>query len=214
MHTYIRPWRVYMGWVWFYLSSWVKISWNLFWQIQIQLKSVLCKRRELVGEKMINMWCAFSMFDEVWINFGENFYAVESAWRVQRNSNIILREIPEAFHFFIIFGHNGNIFLWISSEILMHSFCISIEILLNSFYFFCIFVCSFYAFLNFLRNFLWISYACLMHFLWISYAFLMQFLCISYAILMQFLQLHTFWAKFWQKCMKFLKLHKNCIRSA
>ena len=39
-----------MGWAWFYLSSWVKISWNLFWQIQIQLKSVLCKRRELVRE--------------------------------------------------------------------------------------------------------------------------------------------------------------------
>ena len=131
LHTYIRPWRVYMGWVWFYLSSWVKISWNLLWQIQIQLKSVLCKRRELVGEKMINMWCTFSMFDEVWINFGENFYAVESAWRVQRNSNIILREIPEAFHFFIIFLDTMAIF---SCEFLLKFWCIPFVCLLKFFW--------------------------------------------------------------------------------
>ena len=202
MHTYIRPWRVYMGWVWFYLSSWVKISWNLFWQIQIQLKSVLCKRRELVGEKMINMWWTFSLFDEVWINFGEKFYAVETAWTVQRNSSIISKEIHEACHFFIIFclDHNGNIFLWTSSEILMHSFCISIEILLNSFYFFCIF-CSFYALsFEFLMNFL-----CLC----ISYEFLMHFLCMSYAILMQFLKLHTFWAKVYEVLAKVYEAFKT-----
>ena len=182
MHTYIRPWRVYMGCVWFYLSSWVKISWNLFWQIQIQLKSVLCKRRELVGEKMINMWWTFSMFDEVWINFGEKFYAVETAWTVQRNSSIISKKNHEACHFFIIFCLDHNILLWISSKILMHSFRISIEILLNSFYFFC----SFYAFsFEFLFHFLSISYiyAFLMNLLCISYEFLMHVLCNSYAIL-------------------------------
>ena len=174
LHTYIRPWRVYMGCVWFYLSSWVKISWNLFWQIQIQLKSVLCKRRELVGEKMINMWWTFSMFDEVWINFGEKFYAVETAWTVQRNSSIISKEIHEACHFFIIFcfGHNGSIFLWISSEILMRSFCMSVEILLNSFYFCCIFL----HFLCISEKILGISYGFLMHFL------CMNFLCNSYAV--------------------------------
>ena len=182
MHTYIRPWRVYMGWVWFYLSSWVKISWNLLWQIQIQLKSVLCKRRELVGEKMINMWWTFSLFDEVWINFGEKFYAVETAWTAQGNSSIISKEIHEACHFFITFclDHNGNIFLWASSEILMHSFCISI-----SFYFFAFFA----VFMRFLMNFLCISYEflMLMHFLWIYSAFLMHFFCISYAFLMHVL---------------------------
>ena len=145
LHTYIRPWRVYMGWAWFYLSSWVKISWNLFWQIQIQLKSVLCKRRELVGEKMINMWCAFSMFDEVWINFGENFYAVESAWRVQRNSNIILREIPEAFHFFIIFWTQWQYFLvnffWNSDAFLLHVYWNSSEFLLLLLHFCLQFLC-------------------------------------------------------------------------
>ena len=128
--------------------------------------------------------------------------AKEQQHNFKRNSWGIL-----FFHHF--FGHNGNIFLWISSEILMHSFCMSIEILLNSFYFFCIFVCSFYAFLIFLRNFLWISYACLMHFLWISYAFLMQFLCISYAILMQFLQLHTFWAKVYAVLAKVYEVFKT-----
>ena len=120
----------------------------------------------------------------------ENFYAVESAWRAQRNSNIILREIPEAFHFFIIFfGHNGNIFLWISSEILMHSFCMSIEILLNSFYFFCISVFSFYAFLIFLKDFF---YEFLMHVLCISCEILTHFLCNSYAFLMQFKSVWSF----------------------
>ena len=187
MHTYIRPWRVYTGWVWFYLSSWVKISWNLFWQIQIQLKSVLCKRRELVGEKMINMWCAFSMFDEVWINFGENFYAVESAWRVQRNSNIILREIPEAFHFFIIFLDTMAIF---SCEFLLKFWCIPFACLLKfswipftSFAFlFAVFMHFWFFLKEFLMNFLCMSYAFLMNFLRISYAILMHFLCNSYAV--------------------------------
>ena len=99
------------------------------------------------------------------------------------------------------FGHNGNIFLWISSEILMHSFCMSIEILLNSFYFFCIFVCSFYAFL-FFKEFL-------MNLLCMSYAFLMNFLRISYAILMQFLQLHTFWAKVYAVLAKVYEVFKT-----
>ncbi len=218
MHTYIRPWRVYMGWVWFYLSSWVKISWNLFWQIQIQLKSVLCKRRELVGEKMINMWCAFSMFDEVWINFGENFYAVESAWRVQRNSNIILREIPEAFHFFIIFLDTMAIF---SCEFLLKFWCIPFAYLLKfSWIPFTSFAFLFAVFMHF-WFFKGISYEFLMHVLCISYEFLTHFLCNSYAFLMQFLcSFYNFirfgqkCMQFWQKCMKFLKLHKNCIRSA
>ena len=208
MHTYIRPWRVYMGWAWFYLSSWVKISWNLFWQIQIQLKSVLCKRRELVREKMINMW--WTSFDVWWgLNwFWRNFYAVETAWRVQRNSNIISKEIPEAFYVFIIFAQWQYFlvnFFWNSDAFLLYVYWNSSEFLLLLLHF----VCSFYAFLIFERNFLWISYACLMHFLWISYAFLMQFLCISYAILMQFLQLHTFWAKVYAVLAKVYEVFKT-----
>ena len=74
----------------------------------------------------------------------------------------------------------GNIFLWISSEILVH-FSISIEILLNSF---CIFVLQFVCISE---KFLWISYEFILHFLWISYE-----------ILMQFLKLYTFWAKVYE----------------
>ena len=122
--------------------------------------------------------------------------AKEQQHNFKRNSWGIL-----FFHHF--FGHNGNIFLWISSEILMHSFCMSIEILLNSVYFFCIFVCSFYAFLifleEFLMNFLCMSYAFLMNFLRISYAFLMQFLCSFY----NFIRFGQKCMQFWQKCMKF-----------
>ena len=193
LHTYIRPWRVYMGWVWFYLSSWVKISWNLFWQIQIQLKSVLCKRRELVGEKMINMWWTFSLFDEVWINFGEKFYAVETAWTVQRNSSIISKEIHEACHFFIIFCFGPQWqyflvnFLWNSDAFLLHFYWNSSEFLLL-FLHFLQFLCVSekilgisYEFLM-LMHFLWIYSAFLMHFFCISYAFLMHVLCNSYAI--------------------------------
>ena len=171
LHTYIRPWRVYMGWAWFYLSSWVKISWNLFWQIQIQLKSVLCKRRELVGEKMINMWWTFSLFDEVWINFGEKFYAVETAWTVQRNSSIISKEIHEACHFFIIFlfwtqwQHFLVNFFWNSDAFLLHVHWNSSEFLLLLLQFLCI-----------SEKILGISYEFLMRFL------CMIFLCNSYAV--------------------------------
>ena len=150
LHTYIRPWRVYMGWVWFYLSSWVKISWNLFWQIQIQLKSVLCKRRELVGEKMIDMWWTFSMLDEVWINFGEKFYAVDTAWAVQRNSSIISKEIHEACHFFIIFLFLDTMAVF-SCEFLLKFWCVPFACLLKFFWIpftSVAFFCTFYAFLR------------------------------------------------------------------
>ena len=174
----------------------------------MQKKGAGWRKNDKLVMNVFAAWWGLNQF------FLEKFYAVETAWTVQRNSCIISKEIHEACHFFIIFclDHNGNIFLWTSSEILMHSFCISIEILLNSFYFFCIF-CSFYA----------LSYEFLLHFLWISYAyaFLMNFLCISYACLMQFLcnfknfiRFGQKCMKFWQKCMKLLKLHRNCIRNA
>ena len=178
---------------------------------------MLCKRRELVGEKMINMWCTFSMFDEVWINFGENFYAVESARRVQRNSNIILREIPEAFHFFIIFLDTMAIF---SCEFLLKFWCIPFVCLLKFFWlpFTLHFCLQFLCISDFFKG---ISYEFIMHVLCISYEFLTHFLCNSYAFLMQFLcSFYNFirfgqkCMQFWQKCMKFLKLPKNCIRSA
>ena len=124
---------------------------------------------------------------------------MKSAKEQQHNFKRNSWGIPFFHHFF---GHNGNIFLWISSEILMHSFCMSIEILLNSFYFFCIFVCSFYAFLICLKEFL-------MNLLCMSYAFLMNFLRISYAILMQFLQLHTFWAKVYAVLAKVYEVFKT-----
>ena len=185
LHTYIRPWRVYMGWVWFYLSSWVKISWNLFWQIQIQLKSVLCKRRELVREKMINMWWTF--FDVWWgLNwFWRNFYAVETAWRVQRNSNIISKEIPEAFYVFIIFAQWQHFlvnFFWNSDAFLLHVHWNSSEFLLLLLHFCLQFLCISDFLKEFLMNFLCMSYAFLMNFLRISYAILMHFLCNSYAV--------------------------------
>ena len=205
LHTYIRPWRVYMGWVWFYLSSWVKISWNLFWQIQIQLKSVLCKRRELVGEKMINMWWTFSLFDEVWINFGEKFYAVETAWTVQRNSSIISKEIPEAFYVFIIFAQWQYFlvnFFWNSDAFLLYVYWNSSEFLLLFLHFCLQFLCI----SDFFKG---ISYEFLMHVLCISYEFLTHFLFISYAFLMQFLQLHTFWAKVYEVLAKVYEAFKT-----
>ena len=55
-----------------------------------------------------------------------------------------------------------------------------------------------------------ISYEFLTHFLCNSYAFLMQFLCSFY----NFIRAGQKCMQFWQKCMKFLKLQKNCIRSA
>ena len=128
---------------------------------------------------MINMWCTFSMFDEVWINFGENFYAVESAWRVQRNSNIILREIPEAFHFFIIFLDTMAIF---SCEFLLKFWCIPFVCLLKFFWIpFTSFAFLFAVFMHFCF-FKGISYEFIMHVLCISYEFLTHFLCNSYAV--------------------------------
>ena len=151
---------------------------------------------------MINMWWTFSLFDEVWINFGEKFYAVETAWTVQRNSSIISKEIHEACHFFIIFlfwtqwQHFLVNFFWNSDAFLLHVHWNSSEFLLL--------LLHFLQFLCISEKILGISYEFLMNFLCISYVWF------SYAILMQFLQLHTFLAKVYEA----LKLHKKCIRIA
>ena len=93
----------------------------------------------------------------------------------------------------------------------------------------CEFLLKFWCIFPFLLKFFWIPFAFLFYslvcisekFSWISYEFLLHFLWISYEILMQFSKRFTLWAKgcmkFWQKCMKLLKLHKklhkNCIRN-
>ena len=126
------------------------------------------------------------MFDEVWINFGENFYAVESAWRAQRNSNIISKEIPEAFYFFIIFWTQWQYFLvnffWNSDAFLLYVYWNSSEFRLLLLHFCLQFLCISDFLKEFLMNFLCMSYAFLMNSLCISYAILMHFLCNSCAV--------------------------------
>ena len=139
---------------------------------------------------------------------------MKSAKEQQHN----LREIPEAFHFFIIFLDTMAIF---SCEFLLKFWCIPLHVYWNSSEFRLLFLHFCLQFLCISDFFKGISYEFLMHVLCISYEFLTHFLCNSYAFLMQFLcSFYNFirfgqkCMQFWQKCMKFLKLHKNCIRSA
>ena len=127
------------------------------------------------------------VFDVWWgLNyFWRNFYAVETAWRVQRNSNIISKEIPEAFYVFIIFAQWQYFlvnFFWNSDAFLLYVYWNSSEFLLLLLHFCLQFLCISDFLKEFLMNFLCMSYAFLMNFLRISYAILMHFLCNSYAV--------------------------------